>query len=620
MSHLAALPTASAVQHAWATIRAEQPQLTDRQALERLVLLTTDRQQPRSNAETTAVAALPYTPAGLARVLELGLALLNSERTTHTQETARTGLGAFYTPPELVDGLLRHSLQPQIERALQSHLPTLALARVTVLDPACGGGHFLVAAARLLAVAWQQALHGGGQPGPEAWQRALGAVAGIDIEPLAAQVTAAALLNCAQNDAPPDHHDPPPPCVISAPLLQISDFLDTPPQRRFSLVVGNPPFLSQLQTATVRQKSAQASGHPRGAYTDVAAQFLSAGLQWLAPGGTLALLQPLSTLSTRDAGPVRDFLRQQATIRAVWLGTGKHFADAQVATCALIADLDQHGQPPVQILQGTGFELVTTAELPESGPWSGLLAAHLGVPALALKGRGTLSELAKTTADFRDQYYGLQGHLRDLKPTQQPDASHPPLVLTGHIDPLQCRWGEVPVRFGGQAWQRPVVDLASLAAQSPKLGVWAQARLVPKLVVATQSKVLEAAVDARGDWLNTTPTLSILPKDPADLWLLAAVVLSAPATVWAWQHGAGSAMSVHAVKLSAKQLAQLPLPADRDLWEQAAKVLQAKQLSNPPQRRAALLEASRLMTQAYAIDNPDEIYSFWLKQLGPIKP
>lgn len=611
MSHLATLPTASAVQQAWVAIRTEQPQLTDRETLERLVLLTTDRQQPRSSAEKTAVAALPYAPAGLARVLELGLALLNSERTTHTQETARTGLGAFYTPPELVDGLLRHSLQPQIERALQSPLPALALARVSVLDPACGGGHFLVAAARLLAVAWQQAFHGGGQPGPEAWQRALGAVAGIDIEPLALQVCAAA-LKCLSDTAPP--------CVISAPMLQISDFLDTPPQRQFSLVVGNPPFLSQLQTATVRQKSAQPSGQPRGAYTDVAAQFLSAGLEWLTPGGTLALLQPLSTLSTRDAGPVREFLRQQATIRAVWLGTGKHFADAQVATCAIIADLDQPGQPPVQILQGTGFELVTTAELPESGPWSGLLAAHLGVPALALKGRGTLSELAKTTADFRDQYYGLQGHLSELKPGQQPDASHPPLVLTGHIDPLQCRWGEVPVRFGGQAWQRPVVDLASLAAQSPKLGVWAQARLVPKLVVATQSKVLEAAVDAQGSWLNTTPTLSILPKNPKDLWLLAAVVLSPPATVWAWQHGAGSAMSVTAVKLSAKQLAQLPLPVDRQLWQEAADLLEAGHTGKAPKRRAALLEASHLMTQAYALDNPDEIYGFWLKLLGPVKP
>ena len=104
------------------------------------------------------------------------------------------------------------------------------------------------------------------------------------------------------------------------------------------------------------------------------------------------------------------------------------------------------------------------------------------------------------------------------------------------------------------------------------------------------------------------------------MWLLAAVVLGAPATVWAWQHGAGSAMSVHAVKLSARQLAQLPLPVDRPLWEKAAELLEAGSHADAPKRRAALMEASSLMTQAYTLDNPDEIYSFWLKLLGPVKP
>ncbi len=604
----------AAVAEAWRAIQQGHRDLSARQVLERLVALALDPALDRTAQEDLALSALPRDPAGLARLLELGLALVDAAHAPQT--TARTGHGAFYTPPALVQSLLKIGLLPQIEAALASPLPQLALSRVQVLDPACGGGHFLVAAVRHLAAAWQQVL-GGGRTA-EAWQRALGGVAGIDIEPLAVLVAGAAL----QRTVPPDITLG---TAYSAPILQISDFLALPPQPQFSLVVGNPPFLSQLQTATLRPRSSSDHSQPRGAYTDVAAQFLSAGLGWLTPGGTLALLQPLSTLSTRDAGPVRDQLRDQATIRAVWLGTEKHFADAQVATCAIIADVPRRGQPPVQLLAGEDFTPQSQVDLAEHGPWSGLLAAQLGVPPLELQtgqsqSGGTLAELAKTTADFRDQYYGLQGHVTDLPAHRQPDPDHPPLVLTGHIDPLQCQWGSVAVRFAGQSWQRPVVQLANLGESSAKLGSWAKARLVPKLVVATQSKVLEAAVDEHGTWLNTTPTLSILPRDPADLWLIAAVVLGAPATVWAWHCGAGSAMSVHAIKLSAKQLAQLPLPIDRQLWDQAADELRRGQQANPVERRAALLRASRLMTEAYGLQNPDAIYSFWLQRLGAMKP
>ncbi|HVK30274.1 MAG TPA: N-6 DNA methylase, partial [Nocardioides sp.] len=53
----------------------------------------------------------------------------------------RRAQGAFYTPPELVAWVL--------DRALP--------ATGSVLDPACGTGHFLVAAARRLGV---RAVHG----------------------------------------------------------------------------------------------------------------------------------------------------------------------------------------------------------------------------------------------------------------------------------------------------------------------------------------------------------------------------------------------------------------------------------------------------------------------------
>ena len=56
----------------------------------------------------------------------------------------RKQFGAWYTPPEVVELLLDLSLQPRLD-ALSS---VTEVAAVRVLDPACGTGHFLIAAAR----------------------------------------------------------------------------------------------------------------------------------------------------------------------------------------------------------------------------------------------------------------------------------------------------------------------------------------------------------------------------------------------------------------------------------------------------------------------------------------
>ena len=48
--------TAPKVQRAWAAVHAAHPDFSDRQALERLVVLCTDPQLPRIPAEQTAIA------------------------------------------------------------------------------------------------------------------------------------------------------------------------------------------------------------------------------------------------------------------------------------------------------------------------------------------------------------------------------------------------------------------------------------------------------------------------------------------------------------------------------------------------------------------------------------
>ena len=81
------------------------------------------------------------------------------------------------------------------------------------------------------------------------------------------------------------------------------------------------------------------------------------------------------------------------------------------------------------------------------------------------------------------------------------------------------------MRFARTRFERPVVDLARLADAGGRAQVWVRDTLVPKVVVATQTRVGEAAVDQEGRWVASTPTVALV-ADPELLWRIAAVVCS----------------------------------------------------------------------------------------------
>lgn len=80
-------------------------------------------------------------------------AFVNGSADGDTRGNARKTSGSYYTPDSLVQELIKSALDPVIEAriASQPDRPTEALLGITVVDPACGSGHFLLAAARRLA-------------------------------------------------------------------------------------------------------------------------------------------------------------------------------------------------------------------------------------------------------------------------------------------------------------------------------------------------------------------------------------------------------------------------------------------------------------------------------------
>ena len=106
----------------------------------------------------------------------------------------RKKTGSYYTPDALVQLLLDSALDPVVERTVQAHpeKPAEALLELAIVDPACGSGHFLLAAARRLADHLAR-IRAAGTPTPEDYQRALRDVVrcciyGVDLNPLATEL------------------------------------------------------------------------------------------------------------------------------------------------------------------------------------------------------------------------------------------------------------------------------------------------------------------------------------------------------------------------------------------------------------------------------------------------
>ncbi|HKO95307.1 MAG TPA: DNA methyltransferase, partial [Polyangiaceae bacterium] len=103
------------------------------------------------------------------------------------QGHARRRTGSYYTPERLVQVVLDGALEPVIQRAIGGHPePARALLELRIVDPACGSGYFLLAAARRLAAL--VAKHSG-----QAYRSALQEVVqrclyGVDLNPMAVEL------------------------------------------------------------------------------------------------------------------------------------------------------------------------------------------------------------------------------------------------------------------------------------------------------------------------------------------------------------------------------------------------------------------------------------------------
>lgn len=147
-----------------------------------------------------------------------------------TEGNARKTSGSYYTPDSLVQELLDTALDPVIAQKVASRPdnPIEALLSIAVIDPACGSGHFLLAAARRLAERLAELRAVEGAVTPADYRHALREVIarcihGVDRNPMALELARTALWLEGFEPGQPlsflDHH-----LVCGDALLGLIDF------------------------------------------------------------------------------------------------------------------------------------------------------------------------------------------------------------------------------------------------------------------------------------------------------------------------------------------------------------------------------------------------------------
>lgn len=434
--------------------------------------------------------------------------------------------GAFYTPAALVDLLIREVVEPLA--AARSEPPT-------VIDPACGDGRLLAAAGEAIRRRY------GIDPRPF--------LVGAELdEPTAEACRASIGCTVLSGDA--------------RTVLQAAEH-----HHAYDVVIGNPPYLSQLSASTARGGRSALGGGP---YADVAAEFLALSLRLARiDGARIGLVLPMSILASRDVAPIRLAVEQAARIDMCWWSDESVF-DANVRTCVLglVTGATETVSDGVRRFRGTDLRALEAARRSRTAShrsWAWMVADAMGVPPVDLSADGRfLGDIAQCRGDFRDQYYGLVGSVSD-------ESDGPPLITSGLIDAGVCHWGRKHTSFAKKRFQAPRVHLDSL---EPRLRTWAQARLVPKVLVASQTKALEAVADPNGEWLPSVPVVSVMPNDPVAVWRVAALLTSPVASAVLAHERTGTGLSAQSLRVAASDLARLPLPVDERAWCSAATAIE----------------------------------------------
>jgi hypothetical protein len=438
---------------------------------------------------------------------------------TRSRRSFERDTGAYMTPDAVAAWMARgHRLPP---------------SELLYVDPACGAGQLLVAAAQHVLQ------HDADCPDPVALlQTHLRGIEQDHLLALAARVCIRATL-WPQNTRR-DSFDAVVQCGDGLEYLRAG--AQAGPLTPY--VVANPPFVG------VVERGFDAAGvHAGGAYrvggtANLAAVFWDAIDAFVGDRGGCTILMPRNLLVSEATRALRASTAE--AVSSVWLpASARLFTGADVFVCVLSVDhgRDPHAQPLVWRDRGSKSapappDAEQGVRVPAfAGPdWWAAICGVSSLPRLNVP-EWVEVRAGMTTGDA----YMVRDYIAE-EPASSP-SGFPRLLTTGLIDPGVVLWGDATCRYLKGKWQRPVVRAP---ADSP---LWLE-RIVarsrrPKLIIAGLSSGWELFFDRHGEYAASVGTWTILDRenDISRLEALQAAMEQSPVQAWMDAELGANAMS-----------------------------------------------------------------------------
>lgn len=504
----------------------------------------------------------------------------------------RKTTGSFYTPPELIAELVSAALEPVIAERLAAlsksdprELREEAILSIRVCDPACGSGHFLLAAARRLGMELARVRTGEEHPAPERVREAIGdcvshCLYGVDRNPLAVNLCRIALwLESESSDQPLTFLDHRIRCgdslvgVLDWPL----EFPDVFAAGGFDAVLGNPPWGAHLSDADKQVARARFPASRRGTI-DTFALFTELGSRVLKPGGWLGLVLP-DIILLKNYPAIRRHLLESMELRQIahW---GQAFDSANIDVCTLTARL---GSPPPghtvqcipEIIGGDARTSPVNLIKQQTFLDNKQYRLNLQLSDSALEIIGTLRALGPPVGEVFVIREGVHsGNVRARLFLEQPEGSQcQPLVFgRDEIEPMQIRWAGKYVQLDQHRFDRAAGDYFNLGDTS--------LYSADKLLVRRTGDFVLCAVDFEGRFCSNNFFL-LVPRANVSRHKLvyAAACLNSPLATQFFRLIQPRVGKLFA-ELKITHLEEIPLPFWDDPWAERAGAALAKALAS----------------------------------------
>ena len=513
--------------------------------------------------------------------------------------------GVYYTPSYIVDYIVQHT----VGRLLEGKTPKEA-ARLTVLDPACGSGSFLVGAYRHL-LAWhlkQYEDDGPEKHKKEMFQAAGGVwrlttaekkrillnnIYGVDIDPQAVEVTKLSLLlkvlegesqetierqrkmyheralpdlagniKCGNSLIGPDFYEGEGAAVLDEEeryRINVFDWRTEFPQIMkaggFDAVIGNPPW-GQKEVADqdgIKEYIWSRYSSTKGIY-DLFRPFVEKGVELARPGAFFGMVLP-DIILLKDYVETRKFLLERLSILAIdWWGMA--FADAAIDAATIIGAKAPPQERHVVKVAIRDPEAPLVQEMRQADFWSNpRLVFNLH---LTPEKRRVLQELERwpRLGDFFEVHEGVHsGNIRDeLFVDSLLDESCRPLIFgRDEIRPYFLRWNGKFIRLAAVPQRKTKERYAN--AGNPD---W---YAVDKLLVRRTGDYVLAAVDRERRYASNNFFI-VFPKLGCELLLDGlCALLNSPFMTWYFRTIEPRQGRVFA-ELKIKHMVTFPLPGE----------------------------------------------------------